>query len=107
MTQDYRDPVPGAGLEPARLAAAAFKAAVSAVPPPGPVRESFTVTGRATAVHTGLPVRVTVLRVTTPPQTDDEATIAGDPTKVRRFPTHTAVCAGLVAAAVDPSPVAC
>ena len=30
-------PVPGAGVEPARLAAAAFKAAVSAVPPPGPV----------------------------------------------------------------------
>src|SRR5918911_4807360 len=29
--------VPGAGLEPARLAAAAFKAAVSAVPPPGRV----------------------------------------------------------------------
>ena len=27
--------VPGAGVEPARLPAAAFKAAVSAVPPPG------------------------------------------------------------------------
>ena len=38
--------VPGAGVEPARLSAAAFKAAVSAVPPPG--REAATCVAAAT-----------------------------------------------------------
>ena len=33
-------PVPGAGFEPACLSAEVFETSVSAIPPPGPFRES-------------------------------------------------------------------
>src|SRR5262245_32796166 len=51
--------VPGAGVEPACLAAAAFKAAVSAFPPPGP--------GVAAARRTNAP-RVPATVVGSPPE---------------------------------------